>query len=111
MHSLIPILIAILLAGVGVLADYFLKISGNGTKYIHYPYFFLGMIIYALTAFGWFFVMKHIKLSTLGIFYSATTLIILALIGVFLFKEQLNVYEVVGIILGIASIIILARFG
>ena len=47
-----PILIVIALAGVGVLADYFLKLSGNGEKYISYPYFFAGMIIYALTAFG-----------------------------------------------------------
>ena len=111
MNSIIPILIIIFLAGVGVLADYFLKISGNGEKYINYPTFFIGMIIYALTAFGWFYVMKHIKLSTLGIFYSVTTVVLLAFVGVFFFKEQLSIYDIIGIVLGITSIIILARFG
>lgn len=110
MSNLIPILIVILLAGVGVLGDYFIKLSGDGSKYISYQPFFIGMIIYALTALGWFYVMKHIKLSTLGIFYSVTTVILLALVGVIFFKENLNIYEIVGIALGIISIIILARF-
>lgn len=69
------------------------------------------MIIYALTAFGWFYVMKHIKLSTLGIFFALTNIILLALVGVVFFKEHLSLYDIVGIILGIISIIILARFG
>ncbi len=68
MNNLIPIIIVIFLAGVGVLADYFIKLAGNGSKYITYPSFFVGMAIYALTAFGWFYAMKHIKLSTSGIF-------------------------------------------
>ena len=110
MNNLIPILIAIILAGIGVLADYFIKVSGSGPKYINYPYFFIGMIVYALTAFGWFYVMKYVKLSTLGIFYSVTTVVLLALVGTILFKEHLSAYETIGIILGIISIIILARF-
>jgi len=110
MTNLIPILIVISLEGVGVLADYFIKLAGNGSKYITYPFFIVGMIIYALTAFGWFYVMKHIKLSTLGIFYSVTTAILLAFVGTIFFKEHLNLYDILGITLGIISIIILARF-
>jgi multidrug transporter EmrE-like cation transporter len=106
-----PISIIIFLAGVGVLGDYFIKLSGNGSKYILYQPFFIGMILYALTAVGWFYVMKHIKLGPLGIFYSVTTVILLALVGTIFFKEHLNIYEIVGIVLGIISIIILARFG
>lgn len=109
MSNLIPILIAISLAGIGVLADYFIKLSGSGVKYINYSYFFIGMVTYALTAFGWFYVMKHVKLSTLGIFYSVTTAILLALVGTILFGEHLNTYEIIGIILGIISIIILVK--
>jgi len=111
MNNLIPIFIIIFLAGVGVLADYFIKLAGNGPKYINYTTFFIGMIIYALTAFGWFYVMKHIKLSTLGIFYSVTTVILLTLVGTIIFKEHLNIYEIIGIVFGVISIIILARFG
>jgi drug/metabolite transporter (DMT)-like permease len=111
MSNLIPILIVIFLTAVGVVGDYFIKSSGSGQKYISYPHFFIGMIIYALTAFGWFYVMKHIKLSTLGVFFALTNIILLALLGVIFFKEHLTVYEIVGIILGVISIIILARFG
>ena len=109
--NLIPIIIVIFLAGVGALGDYFIKFSGNGSKYIMYLPFFVGMIIYALTAIGWFYVMKHIKLGSLGIFYSLTTIILLVLIGVVFFKEQLNTYDVVGVVLANVSIIILGRFG
>lgn len=107
----LTILITILLAAIGVLGDYFIKLAGNGSKYISYWPFFVGMIIYALTAVGWFYVMKHMKLGELGVFYSVTTVILLAIIGAFFFKEQLNVYDIVGIILGIASLVLLSKFG
>ena len=111
MENLVAILAVIGLAGVGVLGDYFIKLAGDGNKYIYYHWFFAGMITYAITAIGWFFVMKHIKLSTLGVLYSLTSVILLVLVGAFVFKEHLNAYDVVGIILGIASILILSRVG
>lgn len=105
-----PILIVIGLSLVGVLGDYFLKVAGNGEKYIDWKWFVVGAIIYSSTAIGWFFVMKYIKLSTLGIVYATTTVLALTIIGILLFKESLNGYEVVGIIAGIISIILLSRF-
>jgi len=111
MKNLFPVLAIMLLAGVNVLGDYFIKLSGIGPKYIKYFPFFVGMVVYALTAVGWFFVMKEMKLSTLGIFYSVTTAILLVIVGTLVFKEQLNTYSLIGIALGIASIIILIKFG
>ena len=111
MTNLIPILIIILVTSISVVGDYFIKLSGNGIKYINYPLFFIGMIIYASTAFGWFYIMKYTKLSTLGVFFALTNIVLLALMGVVFFKEHLTIYDMVGIILGIISIIILARFG
>ena len=110
MENLVAILAVIGLAGVGVLGDYFIKLAGDGNKYIYYHWFFAGMITYAITAIGWFFVMKHIKLSVLGIFYSLTTCLLLVIIGTFVFREKLSWYDGMGIVLGIFSIIILARF-
>jgi len=69
------------------------------------------MVLYALTAVGWFYVMKHIKLEMLGLFYSLTTIILLIVVGMVLFKEQLSAFELIGIILGVISIVILGRFG
>jgi multidrug transporter EmrE-like cation transporter len=105
------ILLTIILAAIGVLGDYFIKLSGSGSKYIMLWPFFTGMVIYALTAFGWFFVMKHIKLGQLAIFYTVTTVILLAIVGFVFFKEQLSIYDILGLVLGVASLVILARFG
>ncbi len=79
--EIFPALIVITLAIIGVVGDYFIKLSGNGDRYITYHLFFVGMIIYALTAFGWFYAMKHIKLGILGVFYSLTTVIFLVIVG------------------------------
>jgi drug/metabolite transporter (DMT)-like permease len=73
-------------------------------------WFILGFMIYALTAFGWFYVMKNIKLATLGVFYAISTIIFLVLVGIFYFRESLNVYEIIGIGLAIVSLVILGRF-
>ena len=73
-------------------------------------WFLLGFILYALTAFGWFYVMKNIKLSTLGVFYAISTIIFLIIVGVFYFKEPLNNYEIAGVVLAILSLILLGKF-
>jgi len=105
-------LIVIGLSLIGVLGDYFIKLSGNSNiKYIDLKLFLIGLIVYSSTAVGWFFVMKHIKLGTLGVIYGVTTVIALAIIGVAVFKEHLNIYEIIGIVAGVSSIILLSRFG
>lgn len=111
MNSLLPIIGVVFLAGVGVLGDYFIKLSGSGSQYISISKFIVGMFLYALTALGWFFVMKEMKLGILGIFYSVTTAVLLVIVGVVFFKEHLSIYDITGIILGIISIILLSRFG
>lgn len=111
MTDFLSITIVIFLAGVGVLGDYFIKLAGDGSKYIMWQPFFIGAIVYMITIPGWFYIMKHIKLGSLGMFYSLTTAILLVVIGTIFFKEQLNIVDIIGIILGVTSIILLARFG
>lgn len=104
-----PILIVIFLAVVGVTGDFFIKLAGSGTKYVEVKWFLLGAFIYFSTAFGWFYVMKHIKLSSLGAIYAITTALLLVGVGIFNFHEKLNVYEITGIITAIISVILLSR--
>lgn len=105
-------LVIIGLSLIGVLGDYFIKLAGiNQNKYIELKWFIVGFLIYSSTAIGWFFVMKHIKLSTLGVIYGVTTVIALTLVGILFFKEHLSIYEIIGIIAGVSSIILLSRFG
>ena len=105
-----PILIVIFLSAIGVIGDYFIKLAGHGQKFIEMKWFIIGFLIYSSTAFGWFYVMKHIKLSSLGVIYALTSVLLLVAVGVFFFHEKLNVYEIIGIIAAIASVILLSRF-
>ncbi len=101
--------LAIILAFVGVVGDFFIKLAGLH-KTMEIKWFSVGLIIYALTAFGWFFAIKHIKLSTLGVIYAVSTVLFLVIIGVFYFKESLNAYEILGVAIGVISIVLLGRF-
>lgn len=104
------ILVVIFLSALGVFGDFFIKIAGNGEKFIEIKWFIIGMLIYASTAFGWFYVMKHIKLSTLGGIYALTTILLLIIVGIFYFHEKLNNHEIVGMITALISILLLNRF-
>ena len=111
MSSAIVFTIVILVSIITVLGDYFIKLSGNSAeKFIDWWRFGVGLFFYLLTAFGWFFIMKYMKLSTIGITYGITTAILLVAIGLFVFKETLNSYEILGICFGIAALILLSRF-
>lgn len=103
------IFFAVLLSLVGVIGDYFIKVSGQKSS-VDIRYFILGFVIYASTAFGWFFVMRHVKLTTLGVIYTVSTVLFLTLLSVFYFKEKISVMEIFGIIMAIISMLILARF-
>lgn len=105
-----PIIIVAFLAVVGVIGDFFIKLSGHGPKFMDVKWFVIGSLVYISTIAGWFYVMKHIKLSSLGVIYSLTTVLLLVAIGVFYFHEKLNIYEIVGIITAIVSVILLSRF-
>lgn len=104
------LVVTVILALVGVIGDYFIKISSSGKKFIEPKWFVIGLVIYAFTAFGWVFVMKYIKLSTLGVFYAISTMIFLTVVSILSFGEKLNFYEIIGIVMAIASIILLGRF-
>lgn len=107
---LFSLFLAILLSFYGVVGDFFIKLSGNGPKFVELHWFIIGLLIYASSAFGWFYVMKHVKLATLGVFFAVSTVLFLLIFGVYYFKESLNYFEIAGIILAIVSLILLGRF-
>lgn len=106
----IEFLIVIGLSIVTVFADALIKQASMKNDFSLLYMLILGAVIYGLTAFGWFFVMKKIKLSTLGVFYGVSCVILVTLVSVFYFKEEINSFEILGIILAIVSLIILSRF-
>ena len=106
----VAVLVTVAFSVIGVLGDYFLKLASTGEQPLKTGWFALGFALYASTAFGWVFVMKYLKLATISIVYSVSMVLLLTAVGVVLFRESLNYYEVAGIILAIASLVLLMRF-
>ncbi|MBI2473436.1 transporter [Candidatus Uhrbacteria bacterium] len=105
-----PVLIIALLAVMSAFGDLFIKLAGQGPKFIDLKWFIIGAVLYTSTIFGWFYVMKHIELSSVGVIYAIMTILLLVTIGVVYFHEKLNGYEIVGSLIAIVSIILLSRF-
>jgi drug/metabolite transporter (DMT)-like permease len=106
----IAVLVTIAFSVVGVLGDYFLKLASAREQPLRTIWFYIGFALYASTAFGWVFVMKHLKLATISVLYSVSLVLLLTAVGVVVFRESLNSYEVVGIVLAVASLVLLMRF-
>jgi drug/metabolite transporter (DMT)-like permease len=104
------VLITITFSVIGVLGDYFLKLASGREQPLRTSWFYLGFALYASTAFGWVFVMKYLKLATISVLYSVSLVLLLTAIGVVLFRESLNYFEVIGIVLAVTSLVLLVRF-
>lgn len=108
--AIFAIILVAVISIIEVLGDFLIKLSGQGAKYIDWKLFIPGFAIYSFTAILWFFAIKNEKLSTLGVFFSIFTILCFVAIDVFYFKEQMNSYEIVGIILALISLVLLGRF-
>lgn len=106
---LIAFAIGIGLSVITVLAEALVKQASLQNAFAGWKTLLLGALIYGMTAFGWFFVMRSIKLSTLGVLYGVSCIIVLTLVGVFYFQEKISPLEIFGITLAIISLIILSR--
>jgi small multidrug resistance pump len=108
--TVLAVVVTIAFSVVGVLGDYFLKLSSAHEQPLRTRWFYVGFVIYASTAFGWVFVMRHLKLATIGVIYSVSMVLLLTAVGVVLFRESLNYYELAGIVLAVVSLVLLVRF-
>ncbi len=104
-------LVAAVMSGVGILGDYFLKKASSDESPLATWPFAVGLALYSSTAFAWVFVMRHLKLATIGVIYSVCMILLLTGMGVFFFEETLSRAEAAGIVLAIAAVLLLARFG
>src|SRR5262245_38406418 len=105
----LAVLVTIGFSAFGVLGDYFLKKASLQDYPVKTGAFAVGFTVYASTAFGWLFVMRYLKLGTIGVVYSMSLIVLLTLTGVFLFDESINKYEILGIILALAALALLIR--
>src|SRR6516225_4022433 len=106
----LAVLVTLAFSVVGVLGDYFLKLASAKEDSLRTPWFYVGFALYAATAFGWVFVMKHLKLATISVLYSVSMVVLLTAVGVGVFRESLNYYEMAGVVMAIGALILLVRF-
>ncbi|QDU26494.1 hypothetical protein ETAA8_15720 [Anatilimnocola aggregata] len=106
----VAVLVTVAFSLLGVVGDYFLKLASGREYPLRSGWFYLGFAFYASTAFGWVFVMRHLKLGTISVLYSVSMVLMLTTIGVVVFKESLNYSEMAGIVLAVASLVLLMRF-
>ena len=109
-NKALAVLVVVAFSGIGVLGDYFLKLASEELHSLRSPWFYVGFAVYASTAFGWVFVMKYLKLSTIGVVYSVSMILLLTAIGVVAFRESLSAYEVAGLVMAITALALLTRF-
>jgi len=104
-------LVAAVMSAIGIIGDYFLKRASGKDNPLCSWSFAVGVVLYSSTAFAWVFVMQHLKLATIGVIYSVCMILLLTGMGVFLFEETLTRSEIAGIVLAIAAVLLLTRFG
>ncbi len=70
--------------------------------------FIAGSLIYGLCGFSWVIVLKTAKLAISGVIFSVLWSVCLAVCGVIFFGEHLSAREVLGLALGMASLLLLS---
>lgn len=68
---------------------------------------FLGVIIFTIATIIWAFSLKYGTLSKSMVIFAVITLIVGVLVGVLFYKESLTTTNIIGIVLGLASIVLL----
>src|SRR5689334_12760735 len=87
-RTTLAVLVTVSFSMIGVLGDYFLKLASARDQPLRTGWFYLGFALYASTAFGWVFVMRHLKLGTISVLYSVSMVLLLTAVGVVLFGES-----------------------
>jgi len=107
----VAVVAAVVMSAVGIAGDYFLKRASERPAPLATWAFLAGLVLYATTAFAWVYVMRSLKLATIGVIYSVSMVLLLAGMGVLFFGERLSRLEVLGIVLAVAALVLLARAG
>lgn len=109
MSKLSALAAAVALSIITVAADYFVKKASLSAS-VWNRWLAVGAVIYGSTAIGWVFVMRGMKLSALGVVYGVCCIIFLTLTSLVVFHEKITLLGLVGVILGIVSILLLYKF-
>lgn len=91
-----------------LLGDYFLKMAAARPEGMASTWFAAGAFTYGLLSIGWYFLMKSNSLATIGVMFSASTIILLTALGYFVFNEQFGLREGLGVSLAVLSVVVMS---
>jgi len=69
-----------------------------------------GGVVWLISAFGWFYVLKRMELSNSNGIFAVLTIIFVLAGSYFYFHEKVSIGEIAGFVLAIISIYLLVRF-
>jgi drug/metabolite transporter (DMT)-like permease len=110
MQRFLPLLATLGLSLLCVAADYLFKLASELPRPYRSPHFAVGVVLYGSSAFGWVYVLRHTKLATVGALFCVVVVVLLAVVGVFAFRESLSTSELIGLGCAVAALILLGRF-
>lgn len=90
-----------------LLGDYFLKMATSKPEGITTGWFAARLTTYGMLSFGWYFLMKSNPLATIGVMFSASTILLLSALGYFVFKEHFGLREALGVSLAVLSVVVM----
>lgn len=102
------LLIVLAFGALTVLADVFIKKAADQNQLFSFNFVF-GAVLYGLSAFGWFYAFRALNMATVGGAYALSTVILIALVGIIFFREQLQVVEYAVLAVAVISILALWR--
>lgn len=84
--------------------DVFFKLWADGDRRLM---LILGFALYAAGSLFWAYSLKYHELSKAGTVFMVLNIVAIALIGTLAFKEKLSWMNIVGIVLGVAGIVLI----
>jgi drug/metabolite transporter (DMT)-like permease len=94
---------------VTVFADYLLKLASQRNDWVSSLEFGAGALLYGATAVGWVVAMKHASLASIAVSYSVLMLLLVAGLGVIVFRESLSLRDVLGLGLACAALTLMEK--
>lgn len=98
-----PFVITAIIAAT-IAGDYVLKLASDKESFLS-PHFLVGLILYALPAFGWMYLMKTQSLAQIGIIYSTGTILALFVMSLFVFRETLSARDFIAGLFALCAIL------
>ena len=99
-------IIVLFLTGVLLAGDYLIKSAVKSPHAI--ALLIIAAMLWTLSIPGWFYTLQGRNLSLIGMLFSVASLVGSALIGMFVFGENLNGREWLGLFFGIVAAVLLA---